>query len=117
MGILWYFAPERNATIQLRDLMTANKLMWNLLALSLCLTLILTLILEPLSYYYHQPLTFILTPTLTLLNPILALTHTHTMTLTIILTLNLTLTLDHYTFLGKCPPTPPLSQHFALSDK
>ena len=24
---------------------------------------------------------------------------------------------DHYTFLGNCPPTPPLSQHFALSDK
>ena len=25
--------------------------------------------------------------------------------------------LDHYTFLGNCPPTPPLSQHFALSEK
>ena len=24
---------------------------------------------------------------------------------------------DHYTFLGNCPPTPPLSQHFALSEK
>ena len=25
---------------------------------------------------------------------------------------------DHYTFLGyKCPPTPPLSCHFALSEK
>ena len=23
--------------------------------------------------------------------------------------------LDHYTFLGNSPPTPPLSQHFALS--
>ena len=23
--------------------------------------------------------------------------------------------LDHFTFLGNCPPTPPLSQHFALS--
>ena len=23
----------------------------------------------------------------------------------------------HYTFLGNCPPTPPLSQHFALSEK
>ena len=22
---------------------------------------------------------------------------------------------DHFTFLGNCPPTPPLSQHFALS--
>lgn len=22
---------------------------------------------------------------------------------------------DHYTFLGICPPTPPLNQHFALS--
>ena len=21
---------------------------------------------------------------------------------------------DHYTFLGNCPPTPPLSQYFAL---
>ena len=25
--------------------------------------------------------------------------------------------LDHYTFLGICPPTPPQSQHFALSEK
>ena len=24
---------------------------------------------------------------------------------------------NHYTFLGNCPPTPPLSQHFALSEK
>ena len=24
---------------------------------------------------------------------------------------------DHYTFLENCPPTPPLSQHFALSEK
>ena len=24
---------------------------------------------------------------------------------------------DHYTFLGNCPPTPPLHQHFALSEK
>ena len=24
---------------------------------------------------------------------------------------------DHYTFLGNCPPTPPLSQHFALTEK
>ena len=24
---------------------------------------------------------------------------------------------DHYTFLGNCPPTPPLSQHFALIEK
>ena len=24
---------------------------------------------------------------------------------------------DHYTFLGNSPPTPPLSQHFALSEK
>ena len=24
--------------------------------------------------------------------------------------------IDHYTLLGNCPPTPPLSQHFALSD-
>ena len=25
---------------------------------------------------------------------------------------------DHYTFLGNCPPTPPLSRHiFALSEK
>ena len=23
---------------------------------------------------------------------------------------------DHYTFLGNCPPTHPLSQHFALSE-
>ena len=23
---------------------------------------------------------------------------------------------DHYTFLGNCPPTPPLSQHFPLSE-
>ena len=23
----------------------------------------------------------------------------------------------HYTFLGNCPPTPPLSQHFALGEK
>ena len=27
------------------------------------------------------------------------------------------LTWDHYTFLGNCPPTPPLSQYFALSEK
>ena len=25
------------------------------------------------------------------------------------------LVMDHYTFLEYCPPTPPLSQHFALS--
>ena len=25
--------------------------------------------------------------------------------------------LDHYTFLGNCPCTPPLSQHFAPSEK
>ena len=25
--------------------------------------------------------------------------------------------MDHYTLLGNCPPTPPLSQHFALSEK
>ena len=25
--------------------------------------------------------------------------------------------MDHYTFLENCPPTPPLSQHFALSEK
>ena len=25
--------------------------------------------------------------------------------------------LDQYRFLGNCPPTPPLSQHFALSEK
>ena len=25
--------------------------------------------------------------------------------------------LDDYTFLGNCPPTPPLCQHFALSEK
>ena len=24
---------------------------------------------------------------------------------------------DHYKFLGNCPPTPPLSQHLALSEK
>ena len=24
---------------------------------------------------------------------------------------------DHNTFLGNCPPTPPLSQHFVLSEK
>ena len=24
---------------------------------------------------------------------------------------------DHYKFLGNCPPTPPLNQHFALSEK
>ena len=24
---------------------------------------------------------------------------------------------DHYTFLGNCPPTPPLSQQFALREK
>ena len=24
---------------------------------------------------------------------------------------------DHCTSLGNCPPTPPLSQHFALSEK
>ena len=23
---------------------------------------------------------------------------------------------DHYTFLGNCPPTPPLDQHFAPSE-
>ena len=23
--------------------------------------------------------------------------------------------MDHFVFLGNCPPTPPLSQHFALS--
>ena len=23
----------------------------------------------------------------------------------------------HYTFVGNCPPTPPLSQHFSLSEK
>ena len=23
--------------------------------------------------------------------------------------------MDHFAFLGNCPPTPPLSQHFALS--
>ena len=23
---------------------------------------------------------------------------------------------DHYTLMGNCPPTPPLSQHFALSE-
>ena len=26
-------------------------------------------------------------------------------------------TLDHYMFLGNCPPTPPLSHYFALSEK
>ena len=26
-------------------------------------------------------------------------------------------TQNHYTFLGNCPPTPPLSSHFAISDK
>ena len=25
--------------------------------------------------------------------------------------------LDHYMFLGNCLPTPPLSQHFALSER
>ena len=25
--------------------------------------------------------------------------------------------MDHYTFLGNCPPTHPLSQHFASSEK
>ena len=25
--------------------------------------------------------------------------------------------LDYYRFLGNCPPTPPLSQHFALNEK
>jgi len=25
--------------------------------------------------------------------------------------------LDHYTFLGNCPPTPLISQRFALSEK
>ena len=25
--------------------------------------------------------------------------------------------MDHFTFLGNCPPTPTLSQHFALSEK
>ena len=25
--------------------------------------------------------------------------------------------LDRYMFLGNCPPTPPLSQNFALSEK
>ena len=24
---------------------------------------------------------------------------------------------DFYKFLGNCPPTPPLNQHFALSEK
>ena len=24
---------------------------------------------------------------------------------------------DHYTFLGNCPPTRPLSQHFALTEE
>ena len=24
---------------------------------------------------------------------------------------------DYYTFLGNCPPTPPLNQHFALSEE
>ena len=24
---------------------------------------------------------------------------------------------DHYTFLGNCQPTPPLSQYFTLSEK
>ena len=24
---------------------------------------------------------------------------------------------DHYTFLGNCPPTPPLGQHFLPSEK
>ena len=24
---------------------------------------------------------------------------------------------DHYTFLGNCPPTPPLSQNFALREE
>ena len=24
---------------------------------------------------------------------------------------------DHNAFLGNCPPTPPLSQHFALREK
>ena len=24
---------------------------------------------------------------------------------------------NHYTLLGICPPTPPLSQHFVLSEK
>ena len=24
---------------------------------------------------------------------------------------------DHYTFLGNCLPTPPLTQHFALREK
>ena len=31
--------------------------------------------------------------------------------------LNKATMLDHYTFLEICPPTPPLSQHFALSEK
>ena len=26
-------------------------------------------------------------------------------------------TMDHSTLLGNCPPTPPLSQHFALGEK
>ena len=25
--------------------------------------------------------------------------------------------LNHHTFLGNCPPTPPLSRHFALREK
>ena len=25
--------------------------------------------------------------------------------------------LDHYKFVANCPPTPPLSQHFAPSEK
>ena len=28
----------------------------------------------------------------------------------------LLLTLDQYAFLGNCPPTPPLIQHFALTN-
>ena len=70
MDTLWYFAPERNATIQLHDLTTANKLMSNLHALSLCLTLTLTLILQPhpnllllpLPYLYTDPNSYPLKP-------------------------------------------------------
>ena len=70
MDTLWYFAPERNATIQLHDLTTANKLMSNLHALSLCLTLTLTLILQPhpnlllppLPYLYTDPYSYPLKP-------------------------------------------------------
>ena len=30
---------------------------------------------------------------------------------------HLKITVDHYMFLGKCPPSPPLNQHFALIEK